>query len=328
MEAVDPATEAVLEYAKKALRKSYEKGKLLYSQAAAASLPSSRKKFDKLPKIVTSVNRQAEDSGVTRASKHDQPSPASASKQSPSVPSSISTPGPKSRNAATQTPEHISTRVTHSGGTLESSPRRALSMSLMDPATTMPKVPLLASTPHKGEPSPRSAQSSRSHETLQQSQIAADASPWLRSLLEQLSPYPSVTQTPPGQQGGNSAQTPTHSYNASTISPYYPPRPQQQEKQSFRHDPAQSASASLAMVEPLPRRSSVTVIVGPLSTRFQRQSQVFKMGDIKANQAFVVLSLALELMEQVVNDPLLKSSWTEFEMMVINQLGDMDGLWK
>lgn len=199
---------------------------------------------------------------------HDQPPSASSGK----VPQSTD---------GTQSPENVETGA----------PRRALILDAIRKLKTwtfswrrakpVSDIPSSTSAPHQGPQSSPPAQSARIHDAVGQDQN--------------------------GKQEETSAQTAPEGPEAPP--PSQPAQvevgAQQQELPDAQPNPASGVSADLTTPASTPERITVTAPTGQFHPRFRYRRGRFRFGDPTVNQTRAVLSLAVELMDQVAQDPVL-----------------------
>lgn len=241
-----------------------------HGQADAAEDGSPGNGHEKSPKASESHLQQSEALGD-----HDQPSTTSVK-----PPSASSGKVPQSTDG-TQSPENVETGA----------PRRALILDAIRKLKTwifsrrrakpVSDIPSSTSTPHQGPQSAPPAQSARIHDAVGQEQN--------------------------GKQEETSAQTETEGPEAPP--PSQPAQlevgAQQQQLPDAQPNPASGVSADLTTSASIPERITVTAPTGRFHPRFRYRRGRFRFGDPTVNQTRAVLSLAVELMDQVAQDPVL-----------------------
>ncbi|KAG6367308.1 hypothetical protein INS49_001495 [Diaporthe citri] len=246
-----------------------------HGQADAADDRSPENECEQSPRASESHSQQSED-----ASNHERPSTTSASSRSPSKPPSASSVSQSTDGI--QSPENVETEASRPAAILDAFHQFFTRTSSEQPAKLVLEIPSSIYVPNQGPQSSPPAQSARTHDAVGQDQN--------------------------GKQKDNPAQTAIEAPEAPLPSQPAQIGAQQQQLPDAQLVPADGVSADLTTSESVSERVSVTVMSGKLSKRFQRRLHLFQIGDPTVNQANALLSLALELMEQVTQDPLLSHS--------------------
>lgn len=247
-------------------------------QADAADDRSPENERGQSPRAPESHSQQSED-----GSNREQPSMTSASSRSPSKsPSAYSSGKVSIQNTdEIQSPEPVETRVPRSTGILDALRQFVTWTFSRQPAKPVSDIPSSTSAPHEGPQSSLPAQWAPIHDAVGHGQN--------------------------GKQDEDSAQTAPEVPEAP--SPSQPAQlevgAQQQQLSNAQPNPANSVSVDLTTPGSTSEQVSVTAAARQFSERFERRRQIFQLGDPTVNQTKAVLSLAVELMGQVADDPLL-----------------------